>query len=60
MIPPEAELRSEEGPMDWLAATMGESDSGRLPCGLNGNHNGIPNSRQGSDHVPIMASLQLI
>ena len=60
MIPSEAELRSEEGPIDWLAANMGESDSGRLPCDLNGNLNGIPNSKQGSDHIPIMASFEFL
>ena len=59
-IPSEAELRREEGPPNWLAVTMAGDSSGRLPCGLNGNHNGIPNSVHGSDHVPIMAVFEVV
>lgn len=62
-IPDESVLRSEEGPPNWLnrlALSDSYNKSGRLPSGLNGNHNGIPNSRLGSDHVPIMAEFQFL
>lgn len=62
-IPDETVLRSEEGPPNWLnrlALSDSYNKSGRLPSGLNGNHNGIPNSRFGSDHVPIMAEFQFL
>ena len=62
-IPSEEELRSEEGPPGWinrLAMLDSYSKLGRLPSGLQGNHNGIPNSRFGSDHVPIMAELEFL
>lgn len=62
-IPSEAILRSEEGPANWfnrLAMEDGYSRSGRLPTGLQGNHNGIPNSQFGSDHVPIMAEFEFV
>jgi endonuclease/exonuclease/phosphatase family metal-dependent hydrolase len=62
-IPPESILRSEEGPPDWLnriARSDSYSKAGRLPTGLHGNHNGIPNSKFGSDHLPIMAELEFL
>lgn len=59
-IPSESELRQEEGPPGWLTVMMAEDSSGRLPAGRRGNHNGIPNSIQGSDHVPIMAEFQFL
>ncbi|TMW66426.1 hypothetical protein Poli38472_004191 [Pythium oligandrum] len=62
-IPSEAALRSEEGPADWfnrLAMLDSYSKSGRLPTGFQGNHNGIPNSQFGSDHVPIMAEFEFL
>lgn len=62
-IPPESVLRSEEGPPDWLnriARSDSYSKAGRLPSGLHGNHNGIPNSKFGSDHVPILAEFEFL
>lgn len=62
-IPDESVLRSEEGPADWLnrlALSDSYSKLGRLPSGLHGNHNGIPNSKFGSDHVPIMAEFEFL
>lgn len=62
-IPDESVLRSEEGPPNWLnrlALSDSYNKSGRLPSGLHGNHNGIPNSQFGSDHVPIMAEFQFL
>ncbi|DBA04628.1 TPA: hypothetical protein N0F65_012211 [Lagenidium giganteum] len=62
-IPSERILRSEEGPPDWfnrLAMSDSYSKLGRLPSGLHGNHNGIPNSQFGSDHVPIMAEFEFL
>uniref|UniRef100_A0AAV1UJ85 Endonuclease/exonuclease/phosphatase domain-containing protein n=1 Tax=Peronospora matthiolae TaxID=2874970 RepID=A0AAV1UJ85_9STRA len=62
-IPPESELRAEDGPSNWfnrlsLSDSLGRS--GRLPLGLHGNYNGIPNSVHGSDHVPIMAEFEFL
>jgi mRNA deadenylase 3'-5' endonuclease subunit Ccr4 len=62
-IPDESILRSEEGPPNWLnrlALSDSYNKSGRLPSGLHGNHNGIPNSKFGSDHVPIMAEFEFL
>ncbi|KAF1316910.1 Glucose-repressible alcohol dehydrogenase, partial [Globisporangium splendens] len=62
-IPDESVLRSEEGPPNWLnrlALSDSYNKSGRLPSGLHGNHNGIPNSKFGSDHVPIMAEFEFL
>ncbi|CAI5705276.1 unnamed protein product [Peronospora effusa] len=62
-IPPETELRAEDGPGNWfnqLAMTDNLNPSGRLPSGLHGNYNGIPNSVFGSDHVPIMAEFEFL
>lgn len=62
-IPDESVLRSEEGPLNWLnrlALADSYNKSGRLPSGLHGNHNGIPNSKFGSDHVPIMAEFEFL
>jgi mRNA deadenylase 3'-5' endonuclease subunit Ccr4 len=62
-IPSEAVLRCEEGPPDWfnrLAMLDSYSKLGRLPSGFQGNHNGIPNSRFGSDHVPLMAEFAFV
>ncbi|KAJ0402637.1 hypothetical protein P43SY_007502 [Pythium insidiosum] len=62
-IPSEAVLRAEDGPAGWfnrLAMSDSYSKSGRLPSGFQGNHNGIPNSMFGSDHVPIMAEFEFL
>ncbi|RLN20330.1 hypothetical protein BBO99_00001508 [Phytophthora kernoviae] len=62
-IPSETELRAEEGPGNWfnrLAMSDNLNRAGRLPSGLNGNYNGIPNSIYGSDHVPIMAEFEFL
>ncbi|KAH7492067.1 hypothetical protein PRIC1_002459 [Phytophthora ramorum] len=62
-IPPEGELRAEDGPGNWfnrLALADSLNRSGRLPSGLHGNYNGIPNSVFGSDHVPIMAEFEFL
>ncbi|CAI5745756.1 unnamed protein product [Peronospora destructor] len=62
-IPPETELRAEDGPGNWfnrLAMADNLDRSGRLPSGLHGNYNGIPNSVFGSDHVPIMAEFEFL
>lgn len=62
-IPSEETLRQEEGPLNWfnrLAMSDSYSKSGRLPSGFQGNHNGIPNSRFGSDHIPLMTELEFL
>ena len=51
-IPSEEELRSEEGPVGW-------SEDPRLKkAGQIGQ--GIPNSKQPSDHVPLLARFELV
>ncbi|OQS06614.1 hypothetical protein THRCLA_01343 [Thraustotheca clavata] len=47
-IPSEDELRAEDGPEGW-------HEVAQLDPTVK-NYNGIPNSKYGSDHVPIMAS----
>jgi mRNA deadenylase 3'-5' endonuclease subunit Ccr4 len=62
-IPSEDILRSEEGPPGWfnrLAMSDSFNRLGRLPTGLHGNHNGIPNSQFGSDHVPLMTEFEFL
>ncbi|CAH0514204.1 unnamed protein product [Peronospora belbahrii] len=62
-IPSESDLRAEDGPGNWfnrLAMSDSLNPSGRLPSGLHGNYNGIPNSVFGSDHVPIMAEFEFL
>ncbi|CEG36739.1 Glucose-repressible alcohol dehydrogenase transcriptional effector CCR4 and related proteins [Plasmopara halstedii] len=62
-IPPESELRAEDGPGNWfnrLVMSDNVNRLGRLPSGLHGNYNGIPNSVYGSDHVPIMAEFEFL
>eukprot|EP00644_Phytophthora_capsici_P000950 jgi/Phyca11/551623/estExt2_Genewise1Plus.C_PHYCAscaffold_430066 len=62
-IPSESTLRAEDGPGNWfnrLAMADSLNRSGRLPSGLHGNYNGIPNSVFGSDHVPIMAEFEFL
>ena len=62
-IPSESELRAEDGPPNWfnrLILSDSLDRSGRLPLGLHGNYNGIPNSVHGSDHVPIMAEFEFL
>ncbi|OQR92087.1 hypothetical protein ACHHYP_04109 [Achlya hypogyna] len=46
-IPTEAELREEDGPDGW-------HETAKVDPALR-NYNGIPNSKHGSDHVPILA-----
>ncbi|KDO34289.1 hypothetical protein SPRG_19107 [Saprolegnia parasitica CBS 223.65] len=50
-IPTEAELREEDGPDGWHAIAQVDPTLR--------NYNGIPNSKHGSDHVPIMAQFTL-
>lgn len=53
-ISDEEELRQEDGPSGWQDKLEGFNFvSGN-------NYNGIPNSKWGSDHVPICASFQII
>lgn len=48
----EEDARSEEGPEGWkdVAAKQG--------IATEGNCNGLPNSKWGSDHIPIMATFK--
>ncbi|KAF0699356.1 Aste57867_10072 [Aphanomyces stellatus] len=50
-IPSEEDLRAEDGPPGWKT---GVTDIPQAELCL--NHNGIPNSQHGSDHVPILAT----
>ncbi|KAI9922567.1 hypothetical protein PsorP6_000090 [Peronosclerospora sorghi] len=62
-IPTESQLRAEDGPVNWfnrLSISDSLNRSGRLPSGLHGNYNGIPNSVFGSDHVPLMAEFEFL
>ena len=57
-IPSEEELRSECGPPGWEDAV--NKEKGKYILKTSSNNNGIPNSRYGSDHVPIMARFVLL
>jgi hypothetical protein len=60
-IAPETALRSDDGPDGWLARVNRALAANRLPplaAGL--NHNGIPNRRFPSDHLPIMAVFEFV
>lgn len=52
-IPSEDLLRAEDGPDGWLDAVNESLGDGLL--NKSSNNNGIPNSKFGSDHIPIMA-----
>ena len=57
-IPSEEELRSESGPPGWEDAV--NKEKGKCILKPSSNNNGIPNSRYGSDHIPIMARFVLL
>jgi len=49
-LPTEEELRSEEGEENW------QDNVKEMKFNPNQNYNGLPNTKWGSDHIPIMAS----
>jgi len=55
-IPPERELRLEPGPDDWIQKENDQrKNSGKPLLDETQNLNGIPNSKHGSDHIPLLA-----
>jgi len=55
-IPSEVELKQDEGPPNWVnLENEKRTQSQQTLLDLQQNHNGIPNSRFGSDHIPLLA-----
>nr|CCA20442.1 conserved hypothetical protein [Albugo laibachii Nc14] len=56
-IPSEAVLRAEEGPPGWFER-LAHLDTFQKSGRKQGSQNGIPNSKCGSDHIPLFAELE--
>ena len=61
VIPSERVLRAEDGPLEWRERVAKEAETDVNGNGsAQRNRNGIPNSKFGSDHVPLLAHIEFL